>query len=67
MTVTQAARLLGLQPHTAYDLIERGELRAEQVPARPGHRAYLRVQRQAVDEYLARARIRPGSLRHLYL
>lgn len=64
----EAAELLGLQLHTVYALIDRGELRAEvTVPAhRPKARRSVRLRRQAVDDYLARARVKPGELNHLF-
>jgi excisionase family DNA binding protein len=67
VTVPRAAELLGLQPHTVYRMIDRGELRVEfHLPPGPKRRRGLRVPVAAVDELLARARVRPGELRHLY-
>lgn len=68
ITVSQAARLLGLRPHTVYGLIDRGELRAEvTVPTdRPKRRRQVRLQPWAVDEYLDRARLKPGECSHLF-
>lgn len=67
ITVPQVAKLLGLEPHTVYALIHRGELGAvEMIAPGPKRRRQLRVQRAAVDHCVDRARIKPGSLRHLY-
>lgn len=67
ITAPKVAELLGVRPHTVYDLIDRGELAAEVIePVGVGRRRRTRVRRTAVDEYLVRARIRPGELRHLY-
>lgn len=67
MTVPAAAKLLGLEPHTVYRMTDRGELRVEfTLPPGPKRRRGLRVPVAAVDELVARARVRPGSLRHLY-
>ena len=72
ISVPVAARLLGLQLHTVYRLIENGELGGVEtfglrINGRPRRRRAFRLRRQDVDEYLDRARIRPGELRHLYL
>ena len=67
ITVPRVAELLGLQQNTVYALIDAGELRAEvELPAGPKRRRRVLVARSAVDEYLDRARVRPGELRHLY-
>lgn len=68
ITAPQAAKLLGLQLNSVYHLINRGELAAEVVLADdlPKRRRSIRVRRQAVDDYLERARVKPGELRHLH-
>ena len=73
ITVPTAARLLGLQLHTVYRLIHSGELQGEQRATtvwkrngRVGRRRSVRLRRQHVAEYIDRARIKPGELRHLY-
>lgn len=73
ITAPAAARLLGLQLHTVYRLIDDGKLHAEQGAktvwkrnGRVGERRSVRLRRQDVDDYLERARVRPGQLRHLY-
>jgi excisionase family DNA binding protein len=70
ITVPTAARLLGLQLHTVYRLIEKGELGGVDtygvcMSGRPRRRRSFRLTRRDVDDYLERARIKPGELRHL--
>lgn len=67
ITVAAAGRLLGLSQHALEALIERGELKAEvTMPTRTrGHRR-IRIQRSSVDDFLERARVKPGELAHLY-
>lgn len=63
----RVGELVGVEPHTAYDLIDRGELLAQiRERSTQAQSGGVRVQRTAVDEYLERVRIRPGDLRHLY-
>lgn len=65
--VPRVAELLGVNPHTVYAMIDDGDLAAEvTTPIGPKRRRRVRVRRSAVDDYLARARITPGELRHLY-
>ncbi len=67
ITATRAAELLGLRPHTVYALIDSGELDAEVTrPPGPKRRRRVKLQRSAVGDYLAKARVKPGELRHLY-
>lgn len=67
ITVPHAAKLLGLALHSVYDLIDRGELAAEvTMPPGPKRRRSVRLRRQDVQDYLERARVRPGEIRHLY-
>jgi excisionase family DNA binding protein len=67
ITVPVAARLLGLELHTVYDAIDRGELQAEvTMPDPPKRRRSVRLRRQDVDDFVERARVKPGELRHLY-
>ncbi|MDQ3642874.1 MAG: helix-turn-helix domain-containing protein, partial [Actinomycetota bacterium] len=58
----------GVEPHTVYALIERGELHAEVIypHARPRQRRSFHITRRDVDDYLERARVKPGELRHLH-
>jgi excisionase family DNA binding protein len=67
ITVAAAGKLLGLSQHALEALIERGELEAEvTLPTRTrGHRR-IRIRRSAVDDFLERARVKPGELAHLY-
>ena len=67
ITVPAAAKLLGLQLHTVYALIDRGELAGEvTVLLGPKRRRSVRLRRQDVDDLIERARVKPGELRHLY-
>ena len=67
ITVPAAAKLLGLQLHTVYALIDRSELAAEVTsPPGPKRRRSVRLRRQAVDDFIERARVKPGELRHLH-
>ena len=68
ITVPEAAKLLGLVPRTVRDMINRGELHAEvDRPADlPKHRRAIRLRRRDVDDFLERARVRPGELTHLH-
>jgi excisionase family DNA binding protein len=67
ITVPVAAQLLGLALHSVYDLIDRGELAAEvTVPPEPKRRRSVRLRRQDIDDFLDRARVKPGELSHLF-
>ena len=68
INVSVAAKRLGVSLHTAYALIHRGELHAEVVRTvvRPKGRRSVRLQRQEVDDFIRRAKVAPGELRHLY-
>lgn len=67
ITVAQAGELLGLRPHTVYDLIYAGKLVAE-VTRSPGpeRKRQVRLQRSAVIDLIGRSRVTPGELRHLH-
>ncbi len=67
ITVAAAARLLGLSQHAVEALIDRRELDAVvTLPTRTrGHRR-IRIRRSAVDQFVERARVKPGDLRHLH-
>jgi excisionase family DNA binding protein len=70
ITVPTAAQFLGLQLHTVYRLIENGEFGAVdtygiRMSGRPRRRRSFRLTRREVDDYIERARIKPGELRHL--
>ena len=64
----RAAELLGVALHTVYALIDKGELGAEvtRPTDRPRQRRSIRLRRQDVDDYIERARVKPGELRHLH-
>ena len=67
ITVPEAARRLGIALHTAYDLIDRGELAGEVVvPERPKRQRRVRVRACDLDDFIERARVKPGDLRHLH-
>ena len=69
ITPPRAAELLGLQLHTVHRLIERVDLVAEVVPPgrrNTGRRRDFRIRREALDDFIKRARVKPGELRHLY-
>ena len=68
INVSVAAKRLGVSLHTAYALIHRGELHAEVVRTvvRPKGRRSVRLQREAVDDFIERGKVVPGELRHLY-
>lgn len=68
MSAPEAARRLGVQLHTLHGMIDRGELPAEVVRAddRPKRRRSIRVRRQDVGDFIERARVKPGELRHLH-
>jgi excisionase family DNA binding protein len=60
MSTAEAADRLGVTARTLYRLIDAG-----QIPAYKMGRV-IRLQRAEVDEFIARSRIEPGSLEHLY-
>lgn len=74
ITAPAAARLLGLTLKSVYNIIDRGELVAEQGArtvwksnGQVGMRRHIRIRRGAIDDFLERARVRPGSLRKMLL
>ena len=69
ITPPKVAEMLGLKHRTIHALIDRGELRAEIVPPGKrgtGRRRAIRIRRQDVDDFIERARVKPGDLRHLH-
>jgi len=64
----EAARLLGLELRTVHALISKGELQAVILPSsRPEpRRRSIRLRRQDVGDYIDRARVKPGTLSHLF-
>ena len=68
INVPVAAKRLGVSLHTAYALIHRGDLHAEVVRTvmRPKGRRSVRLRRRDVDDFIRRAKVAPGELRHLY-
>lgn len=72
ISVAEAARLLGLGERSLYRMGESGALgglRTYGVTAagRPRRRRSLELTREHVDELIERARVKPGTLRHLHL
>ncbi len=60
LSTAEAARRLGIGARTLYRLIDEG-----QIPAYKFGRV-IRLQAREVDAFIDAARIRPGSLEHLY-
>lgn len=60
ISTAEAAECLGIGPRTRYRLIDHGEL-----PAYKFGRV-IRLQQAEVDQYIQRARIQKGTLKHLY-
>lgn len=60
ISTAEAAKCLGIGPRTLYRLIDHGEL-----PAYKFGRV-IRLQQAEVDQYIQRARIQKGALKHLY-
>lgn len=56
----EAARYLGISQRTLYRLIDSGELRAYKLGR------VVRLQKSDVDAFIEGARIKPGTLGHLY-
>ena len=58
--VPALAKELGVTMRTVYKLLDAGEL--------PAYRfgRVIRIKRADVEEFLERARVKPGELRHLY-
>lgn len=65
--VIEAAKLLGLRDRTVRELVDRGELPALVETPRPwARRRTIRIPLAALNDYIARARVKPGELRHLH-
>ena len=60
LSTAEAARRLGIGARTLYRLIDEG-----QIPAYKFGRV-IRLQEREVDAFIDAARIKPGSLEHLY-
>jgi excisionase family DNA binding protein len=60
LSTAEAARRLGIGARTLYRLIDEG-----QIPAYKFGRV-IRLQAREVDAFIDAARIKPGSLEHLY-
>lgn len=67
MSTVAAAKLLGLSHHNVLGLIDAGELEAEvDRPTGPSGRRLIRVRPGAIEDFLDRARVKPGDLRALH-
>jgi excisionase family DNA binding protein len=60
MGTAEAAKRMGITPRTLYKFIDSGELTAYKIGR------VIRLQKADVDAFLARCRIEPGTLEHLY-
>ncbi len=60
MSTQEAARRLGVTPRTLYRFVDEGSL-----PAYKMGRVF-RLKQSDVDAFIEQARVRPGSLEHLY-
>lgn len=60
LSTAEASRRLGIGLRTLYRLIDEGRL-----PAYKFGRV-IRLQQQEVEDFIERARIKPGELEHLY-
>lgn len=60
MGTSQACDRLGIRLRTLYRLIDEGQIAAYKMGR------VIRMRVAAVDEFLERSRMAPGSLRHLY-
>ncbi|MBW3547180.1 MAG: helix-turn-helix domain-containing protein [Actinobacteria bacterium] len=60
MSTQEAARRLGITPRTLYRFVDEGSL-----PAYKMGRVF-RLKQSDVDAFIEAARVRPGSLEHLY-
>ncbi len=67
MSTVAAARLLGLSHRSVLGFIDAGELEAEvDRHTGPTGRRLIRVRPGAIEDFLDRARVKPGDLRALY-
>jgi excisionase family DNA binding protein len=69
LTVEQVAEHLGLAVSTVRSLVSSGDLAAHFVVPSPRpklRRRVARIRPKDVDDFVARARVRPGDLAHLY-
>ena len=68
MTAPAVVKWLGLQLHTVYALVDSSELVAEvTAPVAPKLHRSVRIRRRDVEDYIQRARIKPGYLAHLHV
>ena len=60
LSTQEAARRLGITTRTLYRFVDQGELPAYRMGR------VIRLQAADIDEFIARSRIEPGTLEHLY-
>jgi excisionase family DNA binding protein len=60
LSTKDAADRLGITPRTLYRLVDEGQLPAYRLGR------VIRLQMTEVDDFIARSRIKPGELEHLY-
>lgn len=60
LSTQEAASRLGVVVRTLYRLIDSGDLAAYKIGR------VIRLQKADVDDFIARSRIQPGELEHLY-
>ena len=61
LTVSEAARILGLSANTVRTMLRRGDLPSLNTPQG------VRVSARAVQEHIEAAQVAPGALAHLYV
>lgn len=60
MSTQEAARRLGVTPRTLYRFVDEGSLAAYKMGR------VFRLKQSDVDAFIEQARVRPGTLEHLY-
>jgi excisionase family DNA binding protein len=60
LSTQEAARRLGITTRTLYRFVDQGELPAYRMGR------VIRLQAADIDEFIAKSRIEPGTLEHLY-
>ena len=60
LSTQEAARRLGITTRTLYRFVDQGELAAYRMGR------VIRLQASDIDDFIARSRIEPGTLEHLY-
>jgi len=60
LSTQEAARRLGITTRTLYRFVDQGDLPAYRMGR------VIRVQASDIDDFIAKSRIEPGTLEHLY-